>query len=103
MPDYEHSFALPYNDAKSYYVYDIKIGNKLIEYNGDFWHANPAIYDETFFNKISKKSAIEIWGKEFHKEDVANSHGYQLYRIWESDYRKDPEGEVRKCINFLTT
>jgi hypothetical protein len=96
------SLALPYNNGKNYYVYDIVVDNKIIEYNGDLWHANPSLYSESYINPITKKTALEIWQKEENKEKVANEHGYQVYRIWESEYNKDKEGCIQKCISFLT-
>jgi hypothetical protein len=78
------------------------LGNKIIEYNGDFWHANPKIYDESFYNKVSKKSAKDIWNKEDHKEKVALESGYYLHRVWESDYKQDKERVIEECIKFLT-
>jgi hypothetical protein len=93
--------SLSYNNNKNYYVYDIAVGNKIIEYNGDLWHANPKIYDESFINPVSKKSAVEIWNKEKHKEKVANEHGYEVFRIWEFDYKNDKEKAIEKCMKFL--
>ena len=97
----EKSVALSYNDTKNYYVYDIKVGKILIEYNGDFWHANPEMFDESFYNKVSKLNATEIWEKETHKEKVASNHGYIVYRIWEKQFREDKRGTIEKCINYL--
>lgn len=96
------NLSLSYNDGKNYYIYDIFKDGKIIEYNGDFWHANPNIYNESFYNPISKMSAEDIWQKESHKEYVAKSHGYEIMKVWENDYKKDPEKEIQKCINFLT-
>lgn len=94
--------ALSYNEGKNYYVYDIVLGSKIIEYNGDIWHANPELYDESFVNPISKLTATNIWNKEAHKEAVANSHGYTILRVWESDYKKNKEKVIKECISFLT-
>jgi hypothetical protein len=40
------------SNGKSFYFYDFvdtKL-NKIIEYNGDYFHANPLVYDKTFIN-----------------------------------------------------
>ena len=78
------------------------LGTKIIEYNGDFWHANPLIYDENFINPVSKLTATDIWDKEARKEDVANLHGYTMLRVWESDYKNNKDKVIQDCINFLT-
>lgn len=102
IPDIERNISIPYNDGKNWYVYDMGLKNKLIEYNGDYWHANPSIYTEEFYNKTSKMSAKDIWNKEKHKDCVAKENGYEVLKVWETDYKKNPRAEIEKCINFLT-
>lgn len=98
----QKALAIAYDDSKKYYVYDIALNDKIIEYNGDFWHANPNVYDETFYNKVSKMSSKEIWKKELHKEKVAINNGYKILKVWESDYKQNKEKVVAECISFLT-
>ena len=83
------------------YIYDIHAKNKIIEYNGDFWHANPAVYDETFINKRSKKSISEIHESDAKKLDFARSKGYNVLVIWEHDFKLNKEETLSKCIQFL--
>jgi G:T-mismatch repair DNA endonuclease (very short patch repair protein) len=89
-------------DSKISFVYDIKFKNKIIEYNGDYWHANPKIYTENFFNKSNKKFAHELWLRDKLKKELAENKGFDVLIIWESDYKNDKEGTIKKCINFLT-
>lgn len=98
----DRNLTLSYNDGNNYYVYDIFKDNKIIEYNGDFWHANPDIYDNTFYNSKSKMSAEEIWEKELHKDSIAKFYGCEIMKVWESDYKKNPQKEIEKCLTFLT-
>lgn len=42
-------------EKKKFYLYDMFYDNKIIEFNGDFWHANPEKYDKTFINPYTKK------------------------------------------------
>jgi len=95
------SVSLPYNDGANYYVYDIVLDNKIIEYNGDFWHANPMVYDEDFVNPVSKMSYSDIWKKELHKESVALESGYDFLRVWEYDFKNDEDEVIAECMNFL--
>jgi len=100
-PDIETSYSIFYDEGSKYYIYDIKVGDKIIEYNGDFWHANPKIYDETFYNRVSKKSAKDIWEKEVHKDKIANDNGFDVLKIWESEYKSDKQECIDRCVNFL--
>jgi hypothetical protein len=98
----ESSYSIFYNNGLKYYVYDIRLDNKIIEYNGDFYHANPNLYDESFMNPKTKKSAREIWAKEAHKEKIANDNGFSILRIWENEYKSNKQECVNRCVEFLT-
>lgn len=83
------------------FAYDFCFKNKIIEFNGDYWHANPKIYDKNFINKTSNLTAQEIWDKDKEKKRCAESAGYKVLYIWEKDYRENPDKELKKCIDFL--
>lgn len=102
IPNIKRNISISYNGGKNWYIYDMGLKNKLIEYNGDYWHANPSIYTEEFYNKTSKMSANDIWNKEKHKDRIAKENGYEILKIWEKDYKIDSKRELEKCINFLT-
>lgn len=84
------------------YVFDFEYNNKIIEFNGDYWHANPKIYDKTFINKTNGHTAKEIWKRDKDKIKYAKKHGYDVYTVWESEFRNDPEAVIKKCMDFLT-
>lgn len=83
------------------YSFDLTIGNKIIEFNGDYWHMNPNKYHENDFNKTKQMTAKEIWDYDTNKIKLAESHGYEVLVVWESDYNKDPQKTIQKCIDFL--
>lgn len=80
---------------------------KIIEYNGDQYHANPAIYEADSkshpYFKHNGLTAADIWQKDKKKIDLAKSKGYDVLVIWDSDYNKDPNKEFQKCLDFLNT
>lgn len=88
-------------ETKYGYVYDFCYNNKIIEFNGDYWHCNPRKYKEDYINKTTKMTAKEIWKKDEEKKRIAEKFGYKVYYVWEMDYRKDPSSELIKCIKFL--
>jgi len=100
----DKQFAIK-SEENNWFYYDIRVGNKIIEYNGDYWHANPKIYDSSHvFKRNNKKiNAKNIWEKDNKKILTANKNGYEVYVIWENEYKKDKIGTIEKCINFLTT
>lgn len=91
------------SSSNRWFVYDINLGNKIIEYNGDYWHANPSKYSSDWFNPKTKLTAKETWLKDKVKIEMANNNGYEVLVIWENDYKTDKEKEIQKCISFLSS
>lgn len=83
------------------YSYDFTYNHKIIEFNGDYWHANPEKYDKSFFNSSKRMSAEEIWLYDKIKTEFAESKGYHVMTVWESEWKKDPENTLEKCMKFL--
>jgi very-short-patch-repair endonuclease len=63
---------------------DFKLYNKIIEFDGDYWHSN-----ELQINKDNKR------------DNFLTSKGYSILRIKESEYKINKEGVINKCLNFL--
>ena len=80
--------------------FDIKIKDKLIDVNSDLWHANPNIYKGNDTLKFPFKSvkAKVIWERDKSKKELAESDGYEVYYIWESDIKDMSDDDL---INYL--
>jgi len=92
-----------YNSNKGFYV-DCLYNNKIIEFNGDFYHANPKLYESDSIIKISNtkiKTALEIWKADEFKIKTLKKLGYDILIIWELDIVKNKEKTLNKCIKFL--
>ncbi len=91
--------------SESFFVYDfVDIEYKrIIEYNGDKYHANPDKYNESDCpNPFRKdKTAKEIWKKDQKKNQVAESVGFEVLVIWDSEYKKSKSKVLERCIDFL--
>jgi len=94
---------------KDSYIYlydfcDIK-KKKIIEYNGDQYHANPKIYEKNDtphpYHKDKNWTAEKIWEKDASKIELAKSSGFEVLTIWDSEYRKNPQQTIEKCIKFI--
>jgi hypothetical protein len=80
---------------------DIK-NKKIIEYNGDNYHANPLTYKSTDIpNNYKNETAQEIWDKDAEKLSVAKQKGYDVLVVWDKDYKKNKEEIIKKCLKFL--
>ncbi len=97
------SIANPYclwdNDLNRHYIYDIKHKDCIIEFNGDYWHANPLIYNEA--DTIKDHTATEIWNKDARKIEVANKKGFRTLVVWESDYINNKEKTITEVIKWI--
>ena len=76
---------------------------KVIEYNGDLYHANPKLYEKNDTPHPFRKNlkAVDIWNKDTQKYEDIKNYGYNILIIWDSEYKKNKDEIVQKCINFL--
>lgn len=81
------------------YFYDFVYKNKIIEFNGDFWHANPEFYDKN--DMICDIPVSNIWEKDLHKKLIAQNNGYDILVIWENEFINNKEKIIEKCKTFL--
>lgn len=86
--------------------FDFKFRNKIIEFSGDLWHANPRKFkpeDKPLESKFfgNQTTAKEIWDKDEKRFNEVQQLGYEVLIIWEMDYKKDPEGALKQCLDFL--
>lgn len=85
----------------NHYSFDFNVGNRLIEFNGDYWHMNPKIYKPNSINKRKGMSAVEIWEYDKQKTQCAVDNGYDVLTIWESEYNENPADCISRCVQFL--
>lgn len=81
------------NQEYSFYVWkkeitlinvDFKLKNKIIEFDGDYWH--------------SKKEQII---KDNLRDEYLKEKGYFIKRVKEIEFRKNKELVINECLNFL--
>ena len=82
---------------------DFCFGNKIIEFYGDMWHANPNKFKDTDYpNPFNKDlTSVDIREKDKRREELLCSKGYDILIIWENDYKTNKRDIISKCINFL--
>jgi hypothetical protein len=87
------------NYLNSYVVYDIKHHNCIIEFNGDYWHANPSIYKDDAV--IRGKRAVDIRLRDHLKLQTVKDLGYQTLVVWESDYKNNPQHILKETCEWI--
>lgn len=100
---HEYLVKINYEGFTKSYFYDFydESKGKIIEFNGDYWHANPNKYKEN--DIVNGVKAKDIWIRDKHKIDYAKglSHINGVLIVWESDYKKNPEQVFETCKQFL--
>lgn len=97
---------LQLKSADNFFIYDIALNNKIIEYNGDYWHASKNRFNSDDIVRHNRRTgapiyAKEIWEHDKEKLDFAKSLGYDVLVIWESEYKNDKKDVLEKCKTFL--
>tara|TARA_B100001250_G_scaffold413435_1_gene447569 strand:- start:906 stop:1964 length:1059 start_codon:yes stop_codon:yes gene_type:complete len=83
--DKEHQIKI---DNKQYFVDGYcKEQNTVFEFNGDFWHGNPEMYDQNHINVRSLKTFGELYKNTLKKKQDFHNAGYKYVDIWERDWR----------------
>jgi hypothetical protein len=62
--------------------------NTIYEFNGDFWHGNPAVYKPDDINFFNKNKFGVLHQNTLEKEKIILGAGYKLISIWEYDFKK---------------
>ena len=102
----ELNFEKSINHNDSLYFLDFCIANKkiIIEYNGDYWHANPKKYNNTDILKFPNKQVIsveELHNRDKKRIDTLTKLGYKVYTVWEDDFINNKEKVFKECIDAI--
>lgn len=81
---------------------DVRVGNKIIELFGDYWHMNPVIYESGDLHKHSQKTAGDIWKIDGDRLESIIKWGYDVLVIWERDWHKHNDDVKDKIKRFLS-
>ena len=71
-----------------------------IEYNGDYWHANPKYYSEDHI--IGEATAKEVRKKDKQKINRCIKAGIELLIIWEDDWTNRQDVVKQELLDIIT-
>lgn len=106
LKNHEKELFIELDGLKKLIKVDYCLGNKIIEFNGDYWHANPQYYSETDTQSRFEKTIVkvtDIWLHDTKRLDAIKSLGYEVLVVWESEYCKQLDETVKKCCEFLAS
>jgi hypothetical protein len=95
VPEQYRQLTISANGRK--YTFDgfDKDKNTIYEFNGDYWHGNPEIFDRNKINRNNKETFGALYDKTIQRENELRALGYNLVVIWENDWKKI-EKELKK-------
>jgi Zn finger protein HypA/HybF involved in hydrogenase expression len=70
--------------------------NTIYEFNGDFWHGNPLIYNHQATNPKNRKTYGQLYEDTLVRESILNFNGYTVISIWESDWKNQSRSQRKK-------
>lgn len=78
-----------------------QLSGTVIEFFGDFWHANPLKYPREVM--IYNKPASLVWLDDKRRLHAINSHVdvNHLYVVWETEFRNNPTEIARHIIHCI--
>lgn len=87
--------------ATPYAIPDICVGNKIIDFFGDYYHCNPNKYEGDYYNHRARKCAWQIWEHDKMRKERLENDGYVVKIVWESEYKADKKKVIQECKDFL--
>lgn len=99
----DKQFFIIYNNRLYFYDFYCKIKEKavIVQFQGDFWHANPNIYTQQFVHPISGLSAKQIWEKDFQKREIALQKVEVYLCIWQKQYKENKCNTINNILNII--
>ena len=82
--DIEGEYRIP-NTHYSADGYDEKT-NTVFEFQGDYWHGNPLMFQSDQINPSKKCTFGELYDKTLNKRKILEELGYKYVEIWENKW-----------------
>ncbi len=91
--DRGYSFKQQFHIPGEPYWYDFKFheANLILEFQGDYWHANPEKHKSGALLRIQSAGPIlvdAIWARDAAKRVAAEKHGLKVVYFWEADFNR---------------
>ena len=83
-----------------FYLPDYNIG---IEFQGDYWHMNPLIYEANDLNTKMNLYAYQIWERDNRKLQRCKEISLHLLQIWESDWNTNKDKIKNEIFELISS
>ena len=102
--DLNHEYSIINNKTAYNLDFYDKTKNLVIEFLGDYWHANPKRYnsDETIIHHQKSICVKDIWKYDKQrKRNICKVLNNPIYiEVWESDWNENPDKVVEEILKY---
>ena len=87
-----------------FFIEELNIG---FEFNGDYCHANPDIYEEeeeeiVMYSRNNIVKAKDVWKKDKVRNDfLLNKYGVKIYVLWEKNVDLDRDKAIEEVLEVV--
>lgn len=74
--------------------------NIAIEYNGDYWHMNPKYYTKNDIQKVTERTAEQVWIKDAQKQKLCQDKNILLFTVWETEWHENKQ-QIQNTLQYL--
>lgn len=86
----------------SFVAPDIVIDGKIaIEFYGDYYHANPFVYEDDDYIKVKGKTAKEVRDADRRRVEKIVESGYKVIVLWQRNYRENKEYALEDLVRQI--
>jgi len=87
-------------DGRWFYP-DIIIDNcVIVEFYGNYWHANPRMYEADDIVARDLK-ARDVWDNDKERVSILKNNGFKVFIVWQCEYENNEKLVIQKIIKCL--
>lgn len=73
----------------------------VVEAYGDYWHCNPDVYAENYYQKDLHMTSKEKWELDLKRQKKIESLGFEFFVLWEKDIKKNYSNSMAKLLEKI--
>ena len=74
----------------------------IVEYYGDYHHANPTRYAPDDYIKLHRITAREIWKHDAERIDYITKQGWRVFVVWERDWNCSHQAVIELLTSLIS-
>lgn len=76
-------------------------GKVIVEFYGDYFHANPLLHKAEEYIVKKEKTARQLWDADLERQKMLEDAGYSVIIIWQNDFRHDKQATLTSLVKEI--